>query len=198
LDLAAAVPIVANWSMSSIPRAIAADQVRQLLASIDRRTAIGVVTTLSCSCSHDWACVQVRWCLSSSIISTGTRESSAFAARVVSAASYHCPRKLAKRSPRICSMDGRKVPVGAYFYAPKLPSAVFEVPAALDRLFGIVSCAPALMLPFTEHISFAMDWPPSCCVRARRSVRSVSCWVTAVPRPPRFTPKWSSVARVPG
>jgi integrase/recombinase XerD len=41
LDLAAAVPVVANWSMSSIPRAISADQVRQLLASIDRRTAIG-------------------------------------------------------------------------------------------------------------------------------------------------------------
>jgi integrase/recombinase XerD len=41
LDLAAAVPIVANWSMSSIPRAIGTGQVRQLLASIDRRTAIG-------------------------------------------------------------------------------------------------------------------------------------------------------------
>ena len=41
LDLAAAVPVVANWSMPSIPRAIGADQVRQLLASIDRRTATG-------------------------------------------------------------------------------------------------------------------------------------------------------------
>ena len=41
LDLSAAVPIVANWSMTSIPRAISADHVRQLLASIDRRTAIG-------------------------------------------------------------------------------------------------------------------------------------------------------------
>jgi site-specific recombinase XerD len=41
LDLAAAVPVVANWSMPSIPRAIPANQVRQLLASIDRRTAIG-------------------------------------------------------------------------------------------------------------------------------------------------------------
>lgn len=41
LDLAAAVPAVACWSMPSIPRAIAADQVRQLLASIDRRTAMG-------------------------------------------------------------------------------------------------------------------------------------------------------------
>src|SRR5262249_31342655 len=41
LDLAAAVPIVANWSMTSIPRAIEPEQIRQLLASIDRHTAIG-------------------------------------------------------------------------------------------------------------------------------------------------------------
>ena len=41
LDLAAAVPVVANWSMQAIPRAIAPDQVHQLLASIDRRTAMG-------------------------------------------------------------------------------------------------------------------------------------------------------------
>jgi integrase/recombinase XerD len=41
VDLAAAVPIVANWSMASLPRAIEPDQVRQLLTSIDRRDAIG-------------------------------------------------------------------------------------------------------------------------------------------------------------
>ena len=41
LDLAAAVPIVANWSMPSIPRAISAEHVGLLLASIDRRTAAG-------------------------------------------------------------------------------------------------------------------------------------------------------------
>jgi integrase/recombinase XerD len=41
LDLAAAVPVVANWSMTSIPRAIAADQVRELLVSIDQTTTIG-------------------------------------------------------------------------------------------------------------------------------------------------------------
>jgi integrase/recombinase XerD len=40
-DMAAAVPTVANWSMTSIPRAIPADAVRRLLASINRRTAIG-------------------------------------------------------------------------------------------------------------------------------------------------------------
>jgi integrase len=41
LDLGAAVPAVAMWSMTSIPRAIPADQARQLLASLDRSTALG-------------------------------------------------------------------------------------------------------------------------------------------------------------
>jgi site-specific recombinase XerD len=41
LDLVAAIPSVANWSMSSIPRAIPAASVRQLLASMTRRTARG-------------------------------------------------------------------------------------------------------------------------------------------------------------
>jgi integrase/recombinase XerD len=41
LDLVAAVPVVANWSMSSIPRAIAPDQVRRLLAHIERHTGVG-------------------------------------------------------------------------------------------------------------------------------------------------------------
>jgi len=41
LDLAAAVPPVANWRMTSIPRAIPANVVRQLLAAVNRRTAMG-------------------------------------------------------------------------------------------------------------------------------------------------------------
>src|SRR6516225_6208562 len=41
LDLAAAVPPVANWRMTSIPRAIPANVVRHLLASVNRRTAMG-------------------------------------------------------------------------------------------------------------------------------------------------------------
>jgi site-specific recombinase XerD len=40
-DLAEAVPIVANWSLTGIPRAIAPDQTRKLLASVDRKTTIG-------------------------------------------------------------------------------------------------------------------------------------------------------------
>ena len=40
-NLAEAVPTVANWSMTSIPRAIPPDFVRRLLASINRHTAVG-------------------------------------------------------------------------------------------------------------------------------------------------------------
>src|SRR5439155_25346788 len=40
-DLVAAVPAVANWSMPAIPRAIPTASVRQLLASINRKTARG-------------------------------------------------------------------------------------------------------------------------------------------------------------
>jgi site-specific recombinase XerD len=41
VDLAAVVPIVASWSMASIPRAIAPEQTKRLLSSIDRRTTAG-------------------------------------------------------------------------------------------------------------------------------------------------------------
>src|SRR5262249_12725250 len=40
-DLAAAVPSVATWSMTSIPRSIPADAVRRLLASVNRHTSTG-------------------------------------------------------------------------------------------------------------------------------------------------------------
>jgi integrase/recombinase XerD len=40
-DLVAAVPSVANWSMPAIPRAIPTESVRQLLASLNRKTARG-------------------------------------------------------------------------------------------------------------------------------------------------------------
>jgi integrase/recombinase XerD len=40
-DLAACVPAVTNWKLSTIPRALPHDQVELVLASIDRKTAIG-------------------------------------------------------------------------------------------------------------------------------------------------------------
>ena len=35
------MPAIANWKLSTIPRAIPADQVELLLSSIDRKTAVG-------------------------------------------------------------------------------------------------------------------------------------------------------------
>jgi len=40
-DLAACIPAVANWKQSALPRALPPEQVEQVLASIDRKTAIG-------------------------------------------------------------------------------------------------------------------------------------------------------------
>jgi integrase/recombinase XerD len=40
-NLSAAVPKVANWSMPSIPRSIAPDHLRRVLASCNRRSAVG-------------------------------------------------------------------------------------------------------------------------------------------------------------
>src|SRR5260370_13112802 len=37
-----------------------------------------------------------------------------------------------------------------------------------------------------------MDWLLVYCVMAPRSVRSASCWVTTIPRPPKSTSKWIS------
>ena len=42
LDLGAAVPVVPHWTMTTVPRAIPADQVRQLLNSINRTTPVGL------------------------------------------------------------------------------------------------------------------------------------------------------------
>lgn len=41
IDLAAAVPTVANWTMTSIPRAISAEHVQAILTSCNRQTAVG-------------------------------------------------------------------------------------------------------------------------------------------------------------
>jgi site-specific recombinase XerD len=40
-DLAACVPAVANWSLSTVPRALPPDQVERVLAACDRQSAVG-------------------------------------------------------------------------------------------------------------------------------------------------------------
>ena len=74
LDLAAAVPVVANWSMPSIPRAnLSRSDTRSCwLVSIDGPQSV-VATTRSCCCSRGWGCALVKWSSSNSRISTGTQ-----------------------------------------------------------------------------------------------------------------------------
>ena len=143
MDLAAAVPVVANWSMTSIPRAIATDQVRQLLASIDRSTAMGrrdyaillLLARLGLRSGEvallelddiDWNAGQL-----SVRGKSGQRSELPLSAEVGKAIAAYLRR-------------GRPTaPAAAYFYAPKPRSAAFAVPVALDRSFGIRSSAPA-------------------------------------------------------
>src|SRR5439155_4454535 len=56
-DLAAAVPVVPNWSRTTLPRGITTEQVRQLLAMSTGAPRWGVGITPSCSCSRDWGYV---------------------------------------------------------------------------------------------------------------------------------------------
>jgi site-specific recombinase XerC len=156
-DLAAAVPVVANWSMSSIPRAIAPEHVRRLLASIDRNTPIG---------RRDYAILLLlaRLGLRSGEVAFLELEDIDWNAgrlnvRGKSGQRANCPclRKLAKRSPHICGVDDRKVPAGVCSCAPKRRFVVFKGPVVLDRLFGTALSEPASTLLPAEHISFDME-----------------------------------------
>jgi integrase/recombinase XerD len=71
LDLAAAVPVVANWSMSAIPRAIMPDQWGACWLEPTAIPRLDDATMRSCSCSRGWACAPAKWCSLNSRISTG-------------------------------------------------------------------------------------------------------------------------------
>ena len=158
LDLAAAVPIVANWSMSSIPRAISADHVRQLLASIDRHTAVGrrdyaillLLARLGLRSGEvaflelddiDWKAGQ---------LSVRGKGASALRA-AIARRSRQSDRRLS------AAWTDRSAPVGAYFCAPKPRFAAFRGRVASDPSFGIASSAPVSMPLPQGRISFAMD-----------------------------------------
>jgi integrase/recombinase XerD len=157
LDLAAAVPVVPHWSMSSIPRAIAADQVRQLLASIARRTAVGrrdyaillLLSRLGLRSSEvvflelddiDWNAGQL-----SVRGKTGQRSDLPLPAEVGQAIATY----LRRGRPHSTS---RRV-----FLRVKAPIRGFRGPCGVGSIVRLASSAPALRLPPAELISFAMD-----------------------------------------
>jgi len=91
LDLAAAVPVVPNWSMPSIPRAISPDQAKQLLEGIDQHTAVGLATMPFCCYWVDWDYGQAKWRFLSLMLSTGTPAPSTCVARAVCAMNFPYP-----------------------------------------------------------------------------------------------------------
>ena len=158
LDLAAAVPVVANWSMPSIPRAISVDQVHQLLASIDRRTAVGL---------RDYAILLLlaRLGLRSSEVAFLKLEDIDWNAGTVSVHGKSSLRNVISFVPRGWKSD-LNISSGWAAIQQQSPCIFarqgsylvdFEVPVALDQSFVIHSSVPESMRLLTEHINFAMD-----------------------------------------
>lgn len=114
-DLASAVPTVANWSMPSIPRAIPADAVRQLLASINRRTATGCrdyAILLLLARLGLRAVEVVRLQLEDIDWNAGSLTVTGKAPSVVS---FRCPQTSAPPSLRTCDTDGYRAAVVTFF-----------------------------------------------------------------------------------
>ena len=155
-DLAAAVPTVANWSMTSIPRAISADAVRRLLTSINRRTAVG---------RRDYAILLV-------LARLGLRAGEVAGLELEdidwNAGSVSVQGKGDQRATLLLPADvggaiaaylrhGRPVALAAaFFYAPKRLSAACWVRRLSVHSFAITSYGPASRHPLTARISFAM------------------------------------------
>jgi hypothetical protein len=194
LDLAAAVPPVANWSMSSIPRAIAPGQVRRLLASVDRRTAIGcrdyaillLLARLGLR-AGGVACLEldaIDWNLGQLTVrgKSGQRShlSSQSMTELMRSVSWSVNTSALEAMPNNRT-DGRATSKGAdgslgsqkYAPADTLRSSPLQIrnnPFSNVRRQGQVGC-----------------------VKEPRLARSETCWVTAAPKPPKSIPKWISM-----
>ncbi len=175
-DLAAAVPIVANWRLSSIPRAIGRDDVTRLLASIDRQTPMGrrdyamilMLARLGLRSSEvitlelgdiDWVAGQIRVRGKS-----GQRNDLPLSADVGEAIADY----LRNGRPRSAC---RRV-----FLRDKARSGDSTVRVDLDAPSAVAFNGLASMLPQRVRTSSVTVSLPRCCVAAPRSARSAKFW----------------------
>jgi len=126
LDLAAAVPVVPNWSMSSIPRSISTEHVQQLLASIDQHTAIG---------RRDYAILLL-------LARLGLRSSEVVFIELNdidwNTETLSIRGKSGRRNEFPLSLELGSA-IAAYFYARRHPFVVFLVPVPWDQSSAIRS-----------------------------------------------------------
>ena len=166
LDLAAAVPIVANWSMPSIPRAIPSNQVRQLLASIDRCTAIG---------RRDYAIVLLlaRLGLRSGEVAFLELEDIDWDAGQVSVRGKRDQRTVLPLPADVGAAiaaylrDGRPRSTSRrVFLRSKAPIRGFLSSCAIGSIIRHASTVPTCRLRQKALISFATRWRLRCCATA--------------------------------
>jgi site-specific recombinase XerD len=69
--LEAAIPIVAHWRLSTLPRYLSDEQLEQVLASPAASTPVGFETTPSWCALRRWGCDPARWLASISMTSIG-------------------------------------------------------------------------------------------------------------------------------
>ena len=183
LDLAAAVPVVANWSMPSIPRAISPEQTRELLASIDRRTAVG---------RRDYAILLVLARLglrSGEVVFLELGDIDWDAGRLTVRAQRWTTHRTALardvgKAIAAYLRHGRPMSISRRVFlraARRSQGFVGQVESAAS--FGIHFSAPALTHPQRVHISSATDWLPRCYSVVRRSARLAKYWDVVIRRP---------------
>jgi integrase len=112
-SMAAGVPPVAGWRLSSLPKGLEPGQLRQLLASCDRRTRTG---------RRDYA--PARSPGSGSMTSTGGEARSPSWARATAVSGCRCRQMWARRSRRICAAAGRPLPRAAACSSGCMPRTV--------------------------------------------------------------------------
>jgi integrase/recombinase XerD len=191
-DLAAAVPVVANWSKPSIPRAIGADQVRQLLASIDRCTPMG---------RRDYAIVLLlaRLGLRAGEVACLELDDIDWDAGELSVRGKGGPRTALPLPAEVCKAiaaylrHGRRPSTSRrVFLRSKAPIRGFLGQCAIGSIVRHALQRTGIQAPTTGPISFATRWRPRCCAAGPRSPKSARSSGIAVPKPRQSTPRWTS------
>ena len=176
--------------MDTLPRAISADQVHRLLTSIDRTTSVGrrnyaillLLARLGLRLSEvaylelddiDWrsATLNVR-------TKGGMRNDFPLSHEVGEAIAHY----LRHGRP---SSHGRRV-----FLRVRAPICGFRSPGGVGSVIRHALERAGIDAPTRGAHQFRHGLSTEMMRRAPRSARLATCWVTAIPTPPGFTPAW--------